>query len=169
MGDMAKHFDRSEFVCKCGCGKNDISQELVDKLEDMHTYFSKLGTGCKSIIISSGCRCPTHSIAVGGYANDAHTKGIAADIIVNKSNGVPYLPETVAAVAEYLGFSGIGVMAGACHVDIRNKNNYVNSHWYGDEITGENIKTFANYLPVINEKHKITVNIDGKTVLDMEV
>ena len=170
MGNLSPHFDSYEFTCKCGCGFSTVDKELINKLEKIHDYFSKLPTGCKSIIITSGCRCPTHSINVGGYANDAHTKGIAADIIVNNKNGVPYIPETVAAVAEHVGFSGIGVMATATHVDIRNKTNYSNAHWFGDEITGDdNIQTFKNYLPIIEEKHKIKVFYDDKLIFESEV
>ena len=34
-------------------------------------------------------------------------------------------------------------MNGACHVDIRNSSNFVNSHWFGDEITGNDwVETF---------------------------
>ena len=75
-----------------------------------------------------------------------------------------------------LGFSGIGLMDGACHVDIRNKNNYVNAHWYGDERTGNNaISSFLGYLPplatsqpVTASKHTLAVIFDGKTILEKE-
>lgn len=170
MGDMTRHFDRREFCCKCGCGKDDISPELVNKLEEIYQYCSKLPTGCKCIIVNSGCRCSKHSVAVGGKTNDAHTCSIAADITVYNSDGVPYAPTTIAAIAEHLGFSGIGLMATNVHVDIRNKTNYVNAHWFGSEVTGENIDTFAKYLPALPAaKHKITVMYDGKTIIETEV
>lgn len=170
MGDMTRHFDRREFRCLCGCGKDDISPELVNKLEEIYQYCSKLPTGCKCIIVNSGCRCSKHSVAVGGYANDAHTCSIAADITVYTSDGVPYAPTTIAAIAEHLGFSGIGLMATNVHVDIRSKTNYVNAHWFGSEVTGENIDTFKKYLPALPAaKHKITVMYDGKTIIETEV
>ena len=173
MGDMSPHFDRKEFVCKCGCGKSDVSQELVNMLEKMYAYFAATPTGCKCIIVNSGCRCSKHSVAVGGYTNDAHTRGIAADITVYRSDGVAYIPEVMAAVAEYVGFSGIGLMASNVHVDIRNRNNYTNAHWFGDEVTGDNnIQTFKQFLPQqtqTNSKHKVQLIIDGKTVYTMEV
>lgn len=176
MGAMTAHFDRREFTCKCGCGKSDISPDLVNKLEQIYTYFARTPTGCKAIVITSGLRCSAYSPKVGGYSNDAHTKGIAADIVVYKADGACYAPEQIAAVAEKCGFSGIGLMNNACHVDIRNKNNYVNAHWFGDERTGNNsISSFLGYLPplatsqpVKASTHTLTVTLDGKTILKKE-
>jgi hypothetical protein len=144
----------------------------VKRLENVYDYFSKTEKGIHSIIVTSGIRCPTYSVKVGGFSSDAHTKGIAADIIVYDKTRNPYPTETVAAVAEVCGFTGIGLMNGATHVDIRTTGNYLNGHWYGDERTGnDNIKTFSQYLPKIIKtiKHKITVIIDGKTVYESEV
>lgn len=176
MSDMTAHFDRREFTCKCGCGKSDISPDLVNKLEQIYTYFARTPTGCRAIVITSGLRCSAYSPKVGGYSNDAHTKGIAADIVVYKADGDCYAAEQIAAVAEKCGFSGIGLMNNACHVDIRNKNNYVNAHWFGDERTGNNsISSFLGYLPplatsqpVKASTHTLTVTLDGKTILKKE-
>lgn len=137
---LAKDFDDYEFTCKCGCGGNKISDELVAKLQEL-----KDALGASICIITSGYRCPTHSVRVGGYYNDAHTKGIASDCIFyrdrEKKNPIPV--EEVARKAEKLGFTGIGLMSGnAIHLDIRNATNYVNSKWFGDERTGKNIATF---------------------------
>lgn len=169
---MTAHFDRREFICKCGCGRSDINPELVNKLEAIYAYFARTPTGCRAIVITSGIRCPTYSVKVGGYSSDAHTKSIAADIIVYKSDGTTYTAETIAAVAEKVGFSGIGLMNGACHVDIRNEHNYINAHWFGDERNGNNnIKTFAQYLPKsasTENKHKIAVILDGRTIFEKE-
>ena len=178
MGDMSAHFDRREFMCKCGCGRNNISADLVNKLESVFDYLARTPTGCKSCVITSGIRCPSYSESVGGFRNDAHTLSIAADCIYYQSDGKPYAPETVAAVAEKLGFSGIGLMKGAIHLDIRNEKNYTNSHWFGDERTGENyIKTFSQYLPKITEtpkttetvKHKIKLMLDDKIIFENEI
>lgn len=178
MGDISAHFDRKEFMCKCGCGRNNISADLVNKLESVFDYLARTPTGCKSCIITSGIRCPSYSESVGGYRNDAHTLSIAADCIYYQTDGKPYAPEVVAAVAEKMGFSGIGLMNGAIHLDIRNEKNYVNSHWFGDERTGENyIKTFSQYLPKITEtpkttetvKHKIKLMLDDKIIYEKEI
>ena len=177
MGDMTAHFDRKEFTCKCGCGKSDINPELVNKLEQIYAYFARTPRGCKAIVITSGLRCSAYSPKAGGYSNDAHTKGIAADIVVYNAYGIRYAAEQIAAVAEKCGFSGIGLMDDACHVDIRNKNNYVNGHWFGDERTANNaISTFIGYLPplatsqpVKASTHTLTVVYDGKTIFEKEL
>lgn len=154
---ITEHFDRDEFKCKCGCNQNYISKDLVEKLETLHRAMS-----AHSIVITSGYRCPKHSVAVGGSSTDAHTVGIAADCIVYKERGIPYDVETVAEYAERLGFTGIGLMNGAIHLDIRNSSNYKNSHWYGDERTGNNnIATFQRGNSA-KSSIEIIVEINGK-------
>lgn len=138
---LTEHFDSDEFKCPC-CGISNPDKELTDKLE---TLFKELNAG--KIIVTSGYRCSQHSVKVGGYANDAHTKHIAADIIAYRKSGVPIPSAVTAYAAEKVGFSGIGIIDDtAVHVDTRNADNYVNSHWFGDERTGNDyIKTFADY------------------------
>ena len=168
MGDISTHFDKREFTCKCGkCNKADIVPELITKLEELHDLMN-----ANSIIITSGFRCPSWSKAVGGYFNDAHTKGIAADIKVYKSTGILYPSELVAEAAERVGFSGIGIIDNtAVHVDIRNNDNYVNSHWFGDERTGnDNIQTFQKGTKFVSREttvtnHTLEIILDGKTIL----
>lgn len=74
MGNFSPHFDRIEFACKCGCGFNNISRELVDLLENV-----RVQTGLP-LHINAGCRCVAHNAAVGGKPNSAHLRGLAADI-----------------------------------------------------------------------------------------
>jgi uncharacterized protein YcbK (DUF882 family) len=77
MGNLSAHFDSSEFNCKtCGHAAN-ISNLLISRLEEIHSIMK-----AKAIYITSGYRCPNCSVKVGGYRNDAHTKGMAADIKV---------------------------------------------------------------------------------------
>ena len=33
MGDLTANFDRAEFACKCGCGKDDIKDALAVKVQ----------------------------------------------------------------------------------------------------------------------------------------
>lgn len=138
MGNLSAHFDSSEFRCKCGCGKCNPSQLLITRLEKLHTLMH-----AKSIIINSGYRCPNYSVRVGGSAMDAHTRNIAADIVVKKQDGTLYTADDIAEAAERIGFGGIGLMNNACHVDTRDSETYANKHWFGDERDGRNyIKTF---------------------------
>lgn len=174
MGDLSTHFSKREFACKCGKSHDfTMDGELIKKLEKLHSL-----TGATAIYITSGFRCPVWSKSVGGYFNDAHTKGIAADIVIDgKYNRMS--SDAVAEAAERVGFTGIGIIdSTAVHVDVRNNTNYVNPHWFGDERTGnDNVKTFQtgrkfdgeNVSRETNDKHKITVIIDGKTVYESEV
>lgn len=35
MGDLSTHFNRHEFTCRCGCGFDDISPDLITLLEEI--------------------------------------------------------------------------------------------------------------------------------------
>ena len=107
MGNLSTHFDSSEFKCNCG-NTGTMSSILISRLEQMHAYMK-----AKAIYITSGYRDPNCSVKVGGYRNDAHTKGMAADIKVQKQNGSYYTAEDIAEVAERIGVGGIGLMNGA--------------------------------------------------------
>ena len=173
MGDMTPHFSRREFICKCGCNTNIVAAELVNKLEKVYEYLNETADGVTAIIVTSGCRCPKHSVSVGGSLSDAHTKGIAADVYAVKKDGTRWGASSLAAVAEKIGFTGIGIIDNtAVHMDIRNNSNYVNSHWFGNEITGDNdVKSFLQYLPktkTATKKHKITVYLDGVKITEKE-
>lgn len=71
---ISKDFSLQQFTCKCGCGYDDISMDLVNKLQlarnIAHVPF----------VITSGCRCIKHNTKVGGKPDSAHINGLAADI-----------------------------------------------------------------------------------------
>lgn len=149
MGNLSEHFDKSEFICPC-CGGGNPSAKLIERLEKMFDIMD-----ADTIVITSGYRCPNYSASIGGYRNDAHTCNIAADIIVNKKGGGSYPAEDIAEVAERIGFGGIGMMNGACHVDNRDCEPYVNNHWFGDERNGNDyIKTFQHGTVFPGEKEE---------------
>lgn len=77
MGDLSTNFSRSEFACKCGCGLDEVEEELIRFLQALR---DKVGP----IKIISGCRCPDHNASkkVGGSKNSSHITGVAADISV---------------------------------------------------------------------------------------
>lgn len=171
MGDLSQHFSKREFTCKCSHGAEHdfkINDGLINKLEKLHDLMDAY-----EIIITSGYRCPEWSKAQGGFFNDAHTKGIAADIIVYKSTGILYPSEIIAEAAERVGFTGIGIIDNtAVHVDVRCKDNYVNDHWFGDERTGDdNIKTFQKGTKFVSRETKNTLEIilNGNTIYKGEV
>lgn len=166
---ITTHFDTSEF--RCNCGKEGINNELVERLERLFAAI-----GADKIIISSGYRCPDCSVKVGGYRNDMHTKGGAADLVVYK-NGKPMNSFAVAAIAEDLSlFNGIAVIDdNYVHLDIRGIIPYSNNRWLGNEATGETYTTFKSYLPswykgmAAEQSHTIKVYYDDKLIVEKKI
>lgn len=169
MGNLSAHFDSSEFNCKT-CGKTaTVSQLLIRRLEELHSLMK-----AKAIYITSGYRCPNCSVRVGGYRNDAHTKGMAADIKVQRQDGSYYSAEDIAEAAERVGFGGIGLMNGATHVDTRDTEPYSNNHWFGSEVSGNNyIKTFQRGTVFPGQasevKHKLKIYLDNKLIIEKDI
>jgi uncharacterized protein YcbK (DUF882 family) len=104
----SKHFKRSEFTCKCGCGFDTVDFELVAALDAIRDHFDS------PVIITSGCRCPTYNTRVDGEPGSQHMKGRAADIIVE---GTP--PPIVAELAEQMEMGGVGRYKNFTHIDTR--------------------------------------------------
>lgn len=74
--DSIKHFKKSEFTCKCGCGLNNIQLDVVKIADEVREHFGN------PAIVTSGTRCSKHNLEVGGVANSRHLKGKAIDIYV---------------------------------------------------------------------------------------
>lgn len=129
MGNLSPHFDSSEFVCSC-CGKSiKMSDLLIERLEKLHSLM-----GAKAVYINSGYRCNNNP---WGSPTDAHRKGMAADIRVQRKDGSCYTAEDIAEAAERVGFKGIGIMEpDSCHVDTRGDEPYIYDWWHGNETTG---------------------------------
>ena len=169
---LSNHFDKSEFRCQCGCGGENPSPKLIEMLEKLHDLM-----GAKAIIISSGYRCPSYSVKIGGYRNDAHTCNIAADLCVQKEDGSFYSSEDIAEAAERVGFEGIGIIDDTyCHLDTRSYDSYLNSHWWGDERTGnDNISTFQrgtvfpSRTAAVVKKKKLTIYLDDELIMEKEL
>lgn len=133
---LSNHFDSSEFACSC-CGKSiTMSSLLIERLEKLFDLM-----GAKAIYVNSGYRCNNNP---WGSPTDAHRKGMAADIRVQRKDGSFYTAADIAEAAERIGFGGIGIMEpDSCHVDTRDSEPYVNNHWFGNETTGDDyISTF---------------------------
>lgn len=123
---VTPHFHSSEFKCK-HCGAIRIDEELIYKLEHI---FTKLNAS--KCIISSGYRCPTYDIRIGGFAG-RHSQGLAADCCYYDKQGKPIPSKIVCCVAW-----DIHELNGIARID----NNYVHldnrkgSTYYGDEPRG---------------------------------
>ena len=106
-GYAAKHFEVSEFDCKCGCGLNNIKPELVRRLDQVREEYGQ------PIIINSGCRCPEWNEHEGGKPVSRHLMGRAADLRVLDSSERFQLLQIC---MKY--FNRIGVYEYCIHVDI---------------------------------------------------
>lgn len=123
---LSKNFIVKEFRCGLGspcsaCAVTLIDTQLVEYLQKIRDYFAA------EVEITSAYRCPSYNGRVGGATGSRHTKGHAADIVVN---GVA--PARVAAYAEYIGVKGIGLYETAedgyfVHIDTRDYKSF----WYG--------------------------------------
>jgi len=112
MGDLTKNFSSSEFACRCGCGLQNISMELVDTLQHIRDSYPS------PISITSGTRCVEHNRNVGGAASSSHLVGpsgfsLAVDIACPSSTS-RYMLLRVLIVC----FVRIGIAEKFIHVDI---------------------------------------------------
>ena len=115
-----ENFKFKEFECKCGCGRNEISPVLMNKLQDVRTAFGK------PMIINSGFRCVEHNKEIGGVLNSAHCEGLAVDIqCINPIDRYKLLHLLMT-----FGFRRIGVYKTFIHADIRTSENAV--MWIGN-------------------------------------
>jgi peptidoglycan hydrolase-like protein with peptidoglycan-binding domain len=117
---LSNNFAVGEFLCRCGCGRALVDDKLVERLQQIRDNFGE------EVIITGPYRCEKHNKAVGGSAGSLHTKGMAADIVVNS-----VAPEEVAKYAESVGVKGIGLYEGKdgnfIHIDTRESKSF----WYG--------------------------------------
>lgn len=145
---LSAHFQVKEFKCKDGSDKIIVNTDLIDILEKL---FTKLDA--KAINITSGYRTPSHSVKVGGYSTDQHTKGNAADITAKKKNGSQFSSKEITITLEDLNHAGgIGLINknGSIHIDVRGKK-----CWF-DETNGEKIvQSWYSYWGVAKPSEKV--------------
>lgn len=68
------YFRKEEFDCKCGCGKNNMTEKQMDML-----LAARIEADIP-FIINSGARCETHNMYVGGNEESEHLFGEGTDI-----------------------------------------------------------------------------------------
>ena len=105
---MSEHFKPEEFACKCGCGKNNVSPELVEKLEVARVIYGL------PMRINSACRCADHNAKVGGVMASSHIDGFAVDLLAASAE-MRYQIVKALLVA---GFERIGIGDAFIHADI---------------------------------------------------
>lgn len=85
MGDLTENFSSFEFRCNCGCNNDNISMELVRRLQVTRDMLGR------PIRINSGVRCPDHNKSIGGEEDSEHVPldgrpGEGADIPCEDNN-----------------------------------------------------------------------------------
>ena len=145
---ISKHFNVSEFACKCGCAHETvINTRLVAGLEKLFEIFD-----CSMIIVNSGYRHPDYDIQIGGFAGK-HSIGDAADVVFYDRNKsiIPTSKISCAAqdLPEYFGgIANIDSSYTAIHLDVRQ-----GYRWLGDETKSNNSVTtdFYTYYGLTKE------------------
>lgn len=84
--DTVPNFTQSEFTCPCGCGRNNISHDLVRVCQRLRDHFDA------PLEPSSGLRCPEHNAKVGGVPNSKHLSGRAVDFRIRGRTAAQVLP-----------------------------------------------------------------------------
>ena len=102
-----KYFKREEFACNCGCGRNEIKDELITKLDEARQL---AGVPFR---INSGYRCDKHNAESGGAVESPHMSGFAADISTTDSRTRWLILESLVNV----GFNRIGIGKTFVHAD----------------------------------------------------
>lgn len=108
---VSKHFTRSEFECRCGCGFATVDVMLIGLLESVREHFGR------PVRINSGCRCPEYNDMINGTARSKHKEGMAADIVVDDIK-----PKDVQKfVLDLVGdeWAGVGCYQDFTHIDSR--------------------------------------------------
>ena len=96
---LYENFTEAEMTCKCGCGRADMTVELMDNLQALRNL---CGFPLK---VNSGFRCPDYNDRIASSGRDGpHTLGTAVDIGIS---GTP--AHTVLTRAARFNFTGIGI------------------------------------------------------------
>tara|TARA_R110002020_G_C15845761_1_gene735629 strand:+ start:31 stop:423 length:393 start_codon:yes stop_codon:yes gene_type:complete len=102
-----KHFKKSEFTCKCGCGETVISDNLLVMLEKAREFSGR------PFKINSGYRCKNHPESKKNPTS-SHIKGLAVDIECKDSNTRAIMMDALV----FAEFERFGLHKSFIHVDI---------------------------------------------------
>ena len=115
---ISKHFKKSEFACKCGCGiEFEVDAKLLKALDSAREI-------CGPLVISSGVRCNKHNKEVGGAPNSFHKLRdgvlLGADVtIASKAKRNTLAVLRLYTVLDKGNARGLGLYNNWCHVDFR--------------------------------------------------
>lgn len=105
----SEHFSRAELSCK-HCGKCDIQQPFLDKLELLRVKWGK------PLHLASAYRCPEHNAASKGAPSSYHIRGQAVDLAWSTLSGKEKADLLRLAINV---FTGIGLHKQFLHIDNR--------------------------------------------------
>ena len=112
MGNLTANFNREEYACKCGCGKDNIKDELATKVQLVRDIVKR------GIRINSGIRCEKHNVAIKATPSSSHIDGWAADLSYHGSAERYQILNAALQV-----FDRVGIAKTFIHVDVdRNKS-----------------------------------------------
>lgn len=114
---LTENFNLSEFESKDGA---EMPQEVLINITKLACNLQRLRDALnRPIRINSGYRSPSHNEAIGGVKNSQHTKGKAADIVVEglSPKRVKRAIESLILEGEMLQ-GGIGLYDTFIHYDI---------------------------------------------------
>ena len=156
---LSRNLKVSEFSCHGNgcCTTTLIDDQLIAYVQKIRDHFGK------PITVTSGYRCPVHNRNVGGATGSRHSKGQAADIVVQ---GVA--PKLVAQYAESIGIKGIGLYETSkdgyfTHIDTRTNKSF----WYGQsEAYRSTFGTYVGTNKPANNTATQTTNFNGYSQKD---
>lgn len=107
---LSPHFNRDEFACKCGCGRDTVDVRLLQLCEAVRAFVQN------PVVVTSGFRCEEYNDRVGGSKESQHKEGKAADLLVDN-------PKEVFAYLDrrYPNRYGFGLYEDFIHVDCRGR------------------------------------------------
>jgi len=102
------HFKKSEFDCKCGCGFNNIDEDLVLDLDLLRSSLNR------PLLVNSASRCSKHNQDIRGSPSSSHLFGLAVDLKVSSSS------DRFTLLSKLLDFQfkRIGIYKDFIHIDI---------------------------------------------------
>lgn len=106
------YFSRRELRCRCwrpSCDAKPVDPSSLSLLNQLRHEWGR------PLVLSSATRCKEHNEKVGGAPASQHLEGRAFDIKCHDANMV----QALAALAEKLGFRGVGIGRAFLHVDTR--------------------------------------------------
>ena len=107
MGDLTTNFNRKEYACKCGCGKDNIKDELATKVQLVRNLLKR------PIKINSGIRCIAHNTASNSKPTSSHIDGWAVDLAYRGSRERHELLSASLQV-----FDRVGIARTFIHLDV---------------------------------------------------